>query len=240
MVAERFDLPDCGHHSRDEGVVDRSTEYPKGRRILSVDSQKLVDAAQYSTQCPRPCDSKGGIIPHLLEHHVPERFGLVPSQRGCLPCVWITLPHRRDAALNEHGVRQHVLLGTLAEGGNLGRLLVAPLLGDLLCFCLLYRNRSAPVTQGRQHRPGFLSGRTRDPHAHPPSHQAGHFFQIGRHHGERCLWHRWTSVRKRIAHSLQMAELDGRKLWRKAKLNASGPDPRPTPVQADISPLRGE
>src|SRR3546814_9583565 len=67
----------------------------------------------------------------------------------------------------------------------------------------------------------FRSGRTRDPRTHPPPHQAGHLFQMGRDLGERCLWHRWTGVRERIAHSLQMTKLDGRKLWRKAKLDAS-------------------
>src|SRR3546814_1866627 len=76
MIAQRLHLPDCRHHSRDEGVVDRSTKHSKGRRILSANLQSLVDATQDSTQRPRPGDSKGRIVPCLLEHHVPERFGL--------------------------------------------------------------------------------------------------------------------------------------------------------------------
>src|SRR3546814_16778925 len=56
MIAQRLHLPDCRHHSRDEGVVDRSTKHSKGRRILSANLQSLVDATQDSTQRPRPGD----------------------------------------------------------------------------------------------------------------------------------------------------------------------------------------
>src|SRR3546814_13551881 len=109
MIAQRLHLPDCRHHSRDEGVVDRSTKHSKGRRILSANLQSLVDATQDSTQRPRPGDSKGRIVPCLLEHHVPERFGLVPSQRRCLPYAWITLPPPPDAAPTPPGSPTHAL-----------------------------------------------------------------------------------------------------------------------------------
>src|SRR3546814_15257879 len=93
MIAQRLHLPDCRHHSRDEGVVDRWTKHSKGRRLLSANLQSLVDATPASTPRPRPGYSTGRFVPCPLQPPVPDPLGLLPIQRRRPPSPGTTPPH---------------------------------------------------------------------------------------------------------------------------------------------------